>query len=65
MAELHIIISEVEDPHALAEALAGEGNDSSPALLIEEVIRELGETDAEFMEYQINDTQYWLSSARD
>jgi hypothetical protein len=65
MTDLHIILSEVEDPHALAEALAGEGDDTSPALMIEAVVRDLGEIAAEFMEYQINGTRYWLDSHND
>ena len=62
MATLHIIISGIEDPDALAEALAGEGDDSSPALDIEAVIRDLGDefAGAEFNEYAINGVKNWL-----
>ena len=62
LADLHIIISDVDDPHALAEALAGEGDDTSPALAIEAVIRELGDEfgGAEFNEYAVDGVSNWL-----
>ncbi len=64
MSDLHIIISDVEDPHALAEALAGAGDDTSPALLVEAVLRDLDDgAGAEFNEYQVDNTRYWLSNA--
>ncbi len=60
MSDLHLIISDVSDPESLTVLLAGAGDDSSPALLIEAVIRDLGEEDAEFMEVQINGVRSWL-----
>lgn len=71
MAELHIIISGLdteEDALDLALALGGEGDDTSPALEVERVVRGLGDafSNAEFMEYQVADedqvvsVRYWL-----
>ncbi len=60
MSTLHLIISDVSDPEKLTELLAGDGNDSSPALLIEQVIRDLGEEAAEFMEVEINGVKSFL-----
>ena len=59
MADLHIIISEVDHPDDLVERLSKDASD--PALAIETIIRELGEANAEFMEVEINGVRQWLS----
>lgn len=56
----HIVVSGIENEdqaEALAIELAGEGNDSSPVLAIEKIIRGLGDEfgDLEVMEYAIED----------
>lgn len=56
--EIHLIISEVENPDKLVEVL-GDGTDSSPALEIERVLRRF-EPDAELMEVEIDGIRQWL-----
>lgn len=63
MADVMLIVENVDDVEAFKTALAGSGNDDSPILKIERVLRyEMGEgfTDVEVNSTMVDEVRFWL-----